>query len=132
MGGHPFPEINCIVCNHPITLETDLNADENGKPVHEECYVNNLTSARSNQTAAGKLLDMLSSQLPPLCCPECGSPFSHLDATFFLQSGKSCTIPLPVCDCRERHDDTPLHMDAQRLARLEMAETFNSDPKLTN
>ncbi len=112
MGGHPFPEITCIVCSKPLTLETDLNADDDGKPVHEECYVNHLTRVRSNQNAAEKLLDALSSQPPPLCCPECGSPFSHLDATFFLQSGRSCTIPLPVCECRGHNYAAQPRLDA--------------------
>jgi hypothetical protein len=39
MGGHPFPEIACVVCNKLVDLQTDLTADENGKAVHEECYL---------------------------------------------------------------------------------------------
>jgi len=31
------PEINCIICNKPVTLETS-KTDANGKAVHEECY----------------------------------------------------------------------------------------------
>jgi hypothetical protein len=39
MESHPFPEIPCTRCNRPIDLQTDLNSDENGKAVHEECYI---------------------------------------------------------------------------------------------
>lgn len=38
MGGHPFQEIPCTVCNRPLDLRADLGADENGKAVHEDCY----------------------------------------------------------------------------------------------
>lgn len=46
MGGHPFQEIPCTVCRKPVDLTVDLNADENGKAVHEECYVKQFTSHR--------------------------------------------------------------------------------------
>jgi hypothetical protein len=39
MGGHPFPEIPCTICAKPIGLTVVLHADENGKAVHEDCYV---------------------------------------------------------------------------------------------
>jgi hypothetical protein len=39
MGGHPFPEISCILCSNPVNLISDLSTDENGKAIHEECYV---------------------------------------------------------------------------------------------
>jgi hypothetical protein len=39
MGGHRFPEIPCTIFAKPVDLETDLTADENGKAVHEQCYV---------------------------------------------------------------------------------------------
>ncbi|MGB8987234.1 MAG: hypothetical protein WCC37_11570 [Candidatus Sulfotelmatobacter sp.] len=48
MGGHPFPEIPCILCNKAVDLSADLFADENGKAVHEECYVKRLTSSGTN------------------------------------------------------------------------------------
>jgi hypothetical protein len=31
----------CTICNRPITLE-NAKIDENGRAVHEECYVNQL------------------------------------------------------------------------------------------
>ena len=52
MGGHPFPKIPCALCRKPVTLETDLYADENGKPVHEDCYVRRILSSRGKRPAA--------------------------------------------------------------------------------
>jgi hypothetical protein len=51
MGGHPFPEIPCTLCNKAVNLSADLYADENGKAVHEECYVKHIMSSRSDTTA---------------------------------------------------------------------------------
>ena len=51
MGGHPFADIPCKLCSKPVDLAADLSADENGKAVHEECYVKHITSSRSNMTA---------------------------------------------------------------------------------
>jgi hypothetical protein len=48
MGGHPFPEIPCEICSTPLDLTVDLFADENGKSVHEECYVQRITNERLN------------------------------------------------------------------------------------
>ena len=47
MGGHPFPDIPCELCSKPVDLSADLSADENGRAVHEECYVKHITSSRS-------------------------------------------------------------------------------------
>jgi hypothetical protein len=51
MGGHPFPDITCKLCSKPVDLSVDLSADENGKAVHEECYVKHITSSRSEMNA---------------------------------------------------------------------------------
>ena len=54
MGGHHVPEIPCKICNKPVDLNTDLIADENGKAVHEDCYVQHVTKqfhAESGQIA---------------------------------------------------------------------------------
>jgi hypothetical protein len=32
------PEINCSICDQPVELET-AKTDDNGQPVHSECYV---------------------------------------------------------------------------------------------
>jgi hypothetical protein len=45
MGGHPLPEISCTICNKPVDLTVDLFADENGKSVHEDCYVKHISSS---------------------------------------------------------------------------------------
>jgi hypothetical protein len=48
MGGHPFPEIPCAVCSEAVNLSAELTANENGKAVHEECYVKHIASSRSS------------------------------------------------------------------------------------
>ena len=45
MGSRPFSEIPCALCSKPVDLNTDLWADENGKAVHEKCYVKRITSS---------------------------------------------------------------------------------------
>jgi len=50
MGGHPFPDIPCPLCSKSVDLSADHCADENGKAVHEECYVKHITSFRSHMT----------------------------------------------------------------------------------
>ena len=35
-------EFFCVECNKPVDLTIDLNADENGKAVHEDCCVGRL------------------------------------------------------------------------------------------
>jgi len=52
MGSRPFPEIPCALCSNPVKLISDLSADENGKAVHEECYVKRITSSSSSPAAA--------------------------------------------------------------------------------
>jgi hypothetical protein len=52
MGGHPFSEIPCAICNKAVNLSADLTANENGKAVHEECYLKHITGFRSNIPAA--------------------------------------------------------------------------------
>jgi len=48
MSGHTLPEISCNVCGKPIDLAVDLYADENGKIVHQSCYVKYITSSCNN------------------------------------------------------------------------------------
>jgi hypothetical protein len=38
---HPAWTATCAVCNGPVDLKT-CQADENGKPVHEECYAHKI------------------------------------------------------------------------------------------
>jgi hypothetical protein len=60
MGRSPFPEISCVLCNSPVDLRVDLCADENGKSVHEECYVKRITSFQN------RVSRLLSLRLHPL------------------------------------------------------------------
>jgi len=39
---HPFSEVLCTICARPVDLTVDLHADENGRAVHEACYVTRL------------------------------------------------------------------------------------------
>jgi hypothetical protein len=52
MGGHLFPEIPCTICSKPIDLTVDLSADENGRAVHEDCYVQRITKQRRSTSDA--------------------------------------------------------------------------------
>jgi hypothetical protein len=51
MGGS-FPEITCAICAELLNLRIDLCADENGKAVHEECYVKRITTPCSRPPVA--------------------------------------------------------------------------------
>jgi hypothetical protein len=51
MGGHPFPEISCKLGIKPVDLQVDLSADENGKAVHTDCYVQRITNPQGNPSA---------------------------------------------------------------------------------
>jgi RNA polymerase sigma factor (sigma-70 family) len=48
MGSRPRAKILCILCNHGLDLQTDLNTDENGMAVHEDCYARNICVANSS------------------------------------------------------------------------------------
>jgi hypothetical protein len=48
MGGHPFSEVLCAICSKAVNLNVDLTVNENGKAVHEHCYVKHIMSSRSN------------------------------------------------------------------------------------
>jgi hypothetical protein len=52
MGGHPFLEIPCVLCNKAVNLSADLIANENGKAVHEECYFKHITGTPSVTAAS--------------------------------------------------------------------------------
>ena len=51
MGGHPFPEIPCAICAKPVDFSVELCADEHGKAIHEDCYVQYVTSSRNDLPA---------------------------------------------------------------------------------
>ncbi len=54
MDSRYFPEISCVLCSRPVDLRTDLYADENGKSVHEDCYVKHITSNRDHSKSVGE------------------------------------------------------------------------------
>jgi hypothetical protein len=47
MESRPSPEISCTLCAKPVDLQVDLCADEKGRAVHEDCYVNRLLALPS-------------------------------------------------------------------------------------
>ena len=49
MAADPYPEISCTICSKPVDLRVDLYADENGRAVHEKCYINLTHSAKQPQ-----------------------------------------------------------------------------------
>lgn len=112
MGGHPFPEIPCLICSRPVDLTVDLFADEHGKTVHEDCYVNELVCA-GIRAATEQLFNELSFVPRSVHCPKCGSLLSHLKMTFSSQHGKVWTIPLPICEqCNVRSRFPAAYTDA--------------------
>jgi hypothetical protein len=44
--------ILCHICGEPISLTSDTVADEDGKPVHERCYVSRALSSDDQQAEA--------------------------------------------------------------------------------
>jgi hypothetical protein len=37
----------CRICSKPLQLETDTHTDEDGRAVHEECYVKHVTTVKT-------------------------------------------------------------------------------------
>jgi hypothetical protein len=66
MGGHPVPEISCTLCSKPVDPRVDLSADENGKAVHEDCYVKRITTTHSRPFVATMTDWIQKSRLPEL------------------------------------------------------------------
>jgi hypothetical protein len=46
----PEPTLTCTICGKPIPLE--IETDDNGKPVHEECLVADLVG-RTGESKVG-------------------------------------------------------------------------------
>jgi hypothetical protein len=44
MDSCSFPEMSCVLCRESVDLRTDLCTDENGKAIHEDCYLKHSTS----------------------------------------------------------------------------------------
>jgi len=43
--GSPISVLHCAICAEPVDLTADLSADENGKAVHEDCYVKRVSGS---------------------------------------------------------------------------------------
>jgi hypothetical protein len=56
--GSPFQEISCVLCSKPVDLSVDLSADENGKAVHDNCYVNYIAKPKPGRTMAKSAIVM--------------------------------------------------------------------------
>jgi hypothetical protein len=41
----------CAICDEPIDLEQDRYTNENGKAVHERCYIQRVMSAQNDPPA---------------------------------------------------------------------------------
>jgi hypothetical protein len=50
MSNYEAPHL-CPICNKPVDLERDRYADENGKVMHESCYVQRLMSSQQDPPA---------------------------------------------------------------------------------
>jgi hypothetical protein len=113
MESSPFPEIPCILCSKAMDLQIDLYADENGKPVHEDCYVTHVTRNHggsklregqkrfqmSDSLPSQAFIEFVSSASTPWAtnsCPDCGTELKYRDYTFFYE-GQTWEIPLPIC-----------------------------------
>jgi hypothetical protein len=47
---HKKEIFTCRICSKPLQLETDTRTDEDGKAVHEECYVQHVTTQARART----------------------------------------------------------------------------------
>jgi hypothetical protein len=63
MASDSLPPISCMLCSKPVNLQTDFQADENGKAVHEDCYVKHIGPKQLDRAPKG--LDMVEPPLPP-------------------------------------------------------------------
>jgi hypothetical protein len=48
MVGRTQQAITCAICNEPVDLQRDKYADEDGKVVHENCYIMRLMSSQND------------------------------------------------------------------------------------
>ncbi len=51
MVGNGDFQVTCRICNKPLKLGIDTAADEEGKALHETCYVKQITDALRNPPA---------------------------------------------------------------------------------
>jgi RNA polymerase sigma factor (sigma-70 family) len=48
MHNRPRSRINCVLCDRPLDLQTDLNTNEHGIAVHEGCYTRSICVGNSS------------------------------------------------------------------------------------
>lgn len=48
MGSRHPAQMRCILCDRPVDLQTDLNTNEDGMAVHEDCYVRDIRVGSSS------------------------------------------------------------------------------------
>jgi hypothetical protein len=55
----------CRICREPVSLTSDTVVDENGNPVHEDCYVkeNCYVKETTGQEATAKVAKILTRRL---------------------------------------------------------------------
>jgi hypothetical protein len=113
---------SCSICNEFVELET-AKINEIGKPVHEECYVQEISPRRSirpppkgldtdhsqNSVRQAVITFLNAAEARALTnfCPVCGSHLEHRNFTFFFE-GQTRTARLSIClDCHPIINDRP-------------------------
>lgn len=101
-------KFTCPICKKPINLSRDFCADEDGKSLHESCYVQQVMSSRNDYpdtlpkepTFAKDIIDLLNtvSAVCECCkrCSTCGTPMRHRASMFFF-GGQTWNVPLAFC-----------------------------------
>jgi hypothetical protein len=104
-----FRFFSCSICNESVELET-AKVDENGKPVHEECYVQKISlkmSIRPPPEASDAEGNSISQAINTFFtteearavtnfCSVCGSRLEHRNLVFFF-AGRSGEIRRSIC-----------------------------------
>jgi|HubBroStandDraft_1064217.scaffolds.fasta_scaffold174337_1 hypothetical protein len=49
MNTHQSTDFLCSLCSKPVDLTIDLEVDETGKTVHQECYFDRLIGAETSR-----------------------------------------------------------------------------------
>lgn len=113
----------CSICNELVELET-AKVDEIGNPVHEECYVQEVSLKKSIRPPPGgsdaedndnplsqaivTFLDSATAHAIKNSCPVCGSQLEHRKLIFFY-AGRRYDVQIAICvDCIDT-DPLPPH-----------------------
>jgi hypothetical protein len=71
--------VSCVICNQPVHLES-AKTDEQGEPVHGECYATSLTLKRGGTQESRSTQDTLSGPFRHQCLIYEGAPSRQLPA----------------------------------------------------